>query len=644
MFKIIVLASFTVLFFVLAFISSRNKHKLNNIKADKVGDGQYGTDKFMTIEDAKKIYTEVEFPDKVKDMSNEWLPGRLIFYDVQKNKALIDSSLSHASIQAPTSSGKTTELAVPNLQYNLMAGVNMIVPCIKKEILNLSYQEALDLGYKTYVIDFEDPSKSVGFDFFSDINESLKKFDDTNNLKYRAQAETAAGKLANDIVSSRPRGESENKFFEEASLGLIQSIILLVCMFAEEPQKHFSSVRKVIQGILSMQQDLSVSAQKGKQKDPKISRLLKGMPDDFGPKKHIGAAFAASNETEDNIYASVLGDLRAMNDTMAEQIISVPGKKEMFSFMSLIKEKCILYIVLPDTKKEFFIFFKLIIKKIINQLSDYANEYCNGTLERQVRIPWDEFTLSPKMDDIGDDLAIDRSKNILIDLYYQDSAQLIEKYGENIMKIIEHNCATNYILGVAAKDTEEAKRISESLGTVTIKSGSVSYSRDNTIGAKINSSITEQMIERPLMTQGEVLRMTKNKNRLILRQGESPLLVKLTPYYSDDWPFHPTSIKDYLQKESPYTSVDYIDFMKLENRLNQYKEKNGYVFQKSKLEIEIKMPEQEVKKQLAKLSNDDYRINELVDQKRWLQLYNVMSEYKVPRIEVRKIIGILKEE
>mgnify|MGYP000355721769 CR=1 FL=1 len=49
----------------------------------------------------------------------------------------------------------------------------------------------------------------------------------------------------------------------------------------------------------------------------------------FGPKKHIGSAFAASNETEDNIYSSVLGDLRAMNDTMAEQIISMNGKKNV---------------------------------------------------------------------------------------------------------------------------------------------------------------------------------------------------------------------------------------------------------------------------------------------------------------------------
>ena len=101
------------------------------------------------------------------------------------------------------------------------------------------------------------------------------------------------------------------------------------------------------------------------------------------------------------------------------------------------------------------------------------------------------------------------------------------------MKVIEQNCATNYILvGVAAKDSEGAEKISKSLGTTTIRSGSVSTNYDGP-GGKISNSLTEQMIERPLLTPGEVLRMDNERKRLILHQSQYPLMVRLTPYYSE---------------------------------------------------------------------------------------------------------------
>ena len=118
-----------------------------------------------------------------------------------------------------------------------------------------------------------------------------------------------------------------------------------------------------------------------------------------------------------------------------------------------------LYIVCPETKDEFYLFFKLIIKKLTTQLSNYANKYCpNQKLPRQVRIPWDEFGLSPKIDQIDNELAIDRSKNIFFDLYFQSDNQLKAKYGEDIMKLINRTVQQIIYWVLLPKTVKELKR------------------------------------------------------------------------------------------------------------------------------------------------------------------------------------------
>ena len=127
---------------VIGVLFSTRRKRLDSIKADEVGHGQHGTDRWMTIDEAKELYTVVKFPERFCDMSAEIKPGRLIYYDAKKREAIVDQTTSHSTIQAPTNTGKTTEVSVPNIIYNLMAGANMIIPCIKKELLELTWEQA----------------------------------------------------------------------------------------------------------------------------------------------------------------------------------------------------------------------------------------------------------------------------------------------------------------------------------------------------------------------------------------------------------------------------------------------------------------------------------------------------------------------
>lgn len=648
----IIIMLFLLLITLIAYIYfSTKRKKLNSIKSDVVGDGQHGTDRWMNEKEKKENFIKVIIPESMMDMTNEWNPGRVVDYNPKTREALVDTSATHAAIVAPTEVGKTSRYWMINIQYNLMAGVNMVLPAIKKEVMDLTQGDAEKLGYKTYIIDFDNPDESCGFDFFDDINRAMKSYMDTGNLKDKAEAENLAGKLAEDIVTSRDRGSNNNTnpFFIEASQGVLHSTILLNSMFGKEDEIHFASVRAIIQNILSMQSETGT-----KNKDPKIIKLLKGMPDDFGPKKHIGAAFAASNETEDNIYSSVLGDLRPMNNTLAEQIISCPGKKKTFSYKSLIDEKCILYIHCPESKPEFYLFFKLIIKKICTQLANDALLYPGGKLPKLVHIKWDEVGVSPPVQNMDNEMSLDRGKGILFDLIYQDDHQMIDKYGENIQKVIDHQCGIYIILGVAPTDNDQAKKLSEACGSQTIQSGSISVSRDNSLGNKVNTSYTEQMIDRPLITPGEVLRLEASGKHLVMKRGLYPFLGTYTPYFKDGWGLLPTP-RPTTTIRDPFYEVNYMSFNSLVQRLEEYKKSKGIIEEKSTMQIQLFNNKKEylektgiyedVKKKLAEITDGDKQVEELLKQKSYPELFKYMKKYKyeISTYELQELLSPLAE-
>lgn len=651
-YKVIILFVLLIICIIAALILSTKRKKLDSIKAKVVGDGQHGTDRWLNDKEKSELFTKVIIPHEIKDMSNEWTPGRIVDYNPKTREALVDTSSTHAAVVAPTEVGKTSRYYMLNVQYNLMAGCNMILPAIKKEVMDLTEGDAKYLGYETFTIDFANPEQSCGFDFFDDINRKMQSYLLTGNIKDKAEAETLAGKLAEDIVTSRDKSNSNtNQFFIGASEGVLHSVILLNSMFGKKEEVHFSSVRSIIQNILSMKD----ATANGKNKDPKIIKLLKGMPDDFGPKKHIGAAFAASNETEDNIYSSVLDDLRPMNNTLAEQIISCPSKKEAFSYKSLIDKKCILYIHCPESKPEFFVFFKLIIKKICTQLALEALNFEGEKLPKPVKVLWDEFGVSPQIQKMDNEMSLDRGKGILFDLIYQDDHQLIDKYGEHIQKVIEHQCGINIILGIASTDTEQAKKISEACGNQTIQSGSVSVSRDNSLDNRVNTSYTEQMIDRPLITAGEVMRLESSGRHLVMKRGNYPFLANYTQYFKDGWNLLPRP-RPVPEKNDEFYSVTYMNFDDLQNRMNTYKNENGYVIEQSTIEIQYFPSENEyingtgglledIINKINTYTNNDPTPIELLKNKEYLSLIEYMKKYKstISRYELQELIAPLAD-
>ena len=644
--RLLIGCSILLLCVVGAILSSTRTKKLKNIKAEETGDGQHGTDRFMNEKEMREIYAVVILPEKIQDMSHVWKPGRVVHYIPKTREVFVDTSNTHASIEAPTEVGKTSTYYIPNVQYNMMAGANMIIPGNKPEVMNLTMADAQSLGYYTPVIDFDNPGSSIGIDFFDEINEGLQLYEKTGDLMYKAEAESAAQRLADEIINKRERGESENKFFQGASSALIHAVSLLVCMFAKPDERHFSSVVSIIQDINDLP---GKPATKAASAEAKIKKLLAGMAPDFGPKKHIGAAWGAVEETESNIYASVLDDLKIFNNTQAEQIISMGTKKENFSYRDLVDKKCILYINMPETKPEFLVFAKLIIKKITTQLANHALKYYDGVLPKIVKVEWDEFGVSPAVKDFDKDMTNDRQKGILFDLIYQDITQVKMNYGEDMDKIIRHSCATQVILGISPGDDERAKSIAEVIGTKTIKTGSVSRTYNSGPNAGRSDSISEQMTDRYLMTAGEILRMEDKDIRILLRRGKYPFKAYFPSYYKKEWGLTPKP-RAKVTGTPTYYDVSYLSFDDLKEALDCIRKTNG-TFSESSIDItfvpglNLKNKSKEdaflmIMNQISDITDQDVEALSLLDERRYPDFMKYMKKYatKISRFELQSLL------
>lgn len=637
--------------FIFILFKSESSKKLDRIKAKEVGDGQHGKDRFMTYSEAQAAYTAVKLPWIIESQEEELPAGRVIHFDEKTRTALIDTSMTHLKMAAPTESSKTTCYVVPNIQYNLMAGkYNMIVPDLKGELHSLTAADAIKCGYKVYRLNFIDPTDTDRIDYFEDLNLYWRHYEEEGDLMSRVYAEDAAGEMAWDIVSSRDHSDSENPFFAKASKGVIQTLLLLVAMFGKDTQKHIGSVSNIVQGMLKDRGD-------PKDKSPRILKIMEKLPDDMGAKKYLGAAWAAAEETEANIYASVLGDLEPFVNGIAEQIIAKPGDAQnTFSYRSLIEEKCILYIMIPETKEQFKVFGTTIIKRLYNGLMAYAALQPGNKLPRTIYIPWEEFGLYSKVHNVEDWLSIMRGKGMITDLIYQDQSQLVKKYDENIMKILSNQCASSIYLALAPEDIETAERLSKSMGNKTIKTGSVSVSHDaahqGSLFGGTSRSETEQMMERALMTTSEILHMGKDNIKLLLRRNQLPFKTALTQYFRKEWGLIPGT-DPIPVKKNEITRIDYMTYEELLHAIDDYRFENDMIRTTTVriTETSIQKDNDEadgnyhmISKKLIELTGDEHTVK-LLQEERYPELIKYMQQYRkqITPYDLQKLLEPLAE-
>ena len=501
----------------LAFLSQH--YTLDNIKSKTVGDGQYGTARWVTKREIQKTYHHVPFQPELW-RKGEHLPeqqGLVLGSIGRKNHvtALVDCDDIHCLMIGASGVGKTAFFLYPNLEYACASGMSYMALDTKGDLArNYGAVASKYYGYQVSVIDLRNPTRSDGNNLLTLINRYMDLArEHPDNLAYKARAERYTKILAKSIIN--PDGDSssrgENAYFYESAEGLLAAVILLLSEYlppaeGEPEARHIVSVFKLVQDLLAVDP-------RSRDQRNGFQILMDRLPENHRAYMLAGAALNASDQAMASVMSTVLSRLNSFLDTELEQVLCFDSTIDAETFAS---RKCAIFLILPeeDATKNFMA--GLIIQNLARELFFLADEN-EGKLKNRVVFFCDELGTMPPFD-ILPLFSAGRSRRLTLVPIIQSIAQLEKNYGKEGAEILTDNCQDT-IFGGFAPQSQTAEVLSKALGSRTVLSGSISRGKND-------PSQSLQMMERALMTPDELKSIPK-REFVVMKTGTHPMRTRL---------------------------------------------------------------------------------------------------------------------
>lgn len=523
-----------------------HNYNLNGIKAKTVGNGQYGTARFATKKEINTTYRSIHYNPKKwrigKNLPTE--KGLIVgsYYRGRKLFALVDTEDIHCLMIGAAGVGKTSFFLYPNLEYTCATGMSFLSTDTKGDLYrNYGTIAEKYYGYKVAVIDLRNPTKSHGNNMLHLVNKYIDIYkSDSTDLRAKAKAEKYAKIIAKTIINGDQDSSAygQNAFFYDSAEGLLTSAILLVAEFCDTKERHIISVFKLIQDLLAP------SKIKGKNQ---FQILLEKLPENHKARWYAGAALNTAEQSMQSVLSTALSRLNAFLDSELEQILCFDSVIDAELFCS---EKMAIFLCLPeeDNTKHFLI--SLIIEQLYREIMMVADEQ-DGKLKNKIIFYLEEYGTLPKINSAEMMFSASRSRNMVLVPLIQSLAQLVKNYGKEGAEIIIDNCQDT-LFGGFAPNSETAKTLSDSLGSRTVLSGSITKGKND-------PSQSLQMIERPLLTVDELKSMQKG-NFIVTKTGAYPMKTKMNLFTK--WGI--TFDESYRIEEQASRTVHYADKSKIE--------------------------------------------------------------------------------
>jgi len=539
--------------------------------------GQKGDERWTTDEEIKQQFLEI--PDK-----NESFPGYGgTIVSRMGNKLYIDTSPVNNMIIGITRSGKGEMYVFPSIDVYSRAEkkASLVINDMKLELYKSSKKTLEKRGYKVYLLNFDDPIHSMGFNPLTVIIE-LAVNGDYENAELLAQA------FAFSIFNPDEPANTD-RFWNDASSSLLAALILAHledCLRMDEMDndrryKIWTEKRVAYDGL---DDDLKEKADKlyeeelnkNEKSDIILNPAVMYLPEDAGYEKiydnvkKINMYSIINTFTElarvhnpDNpditaldIYFSKRPQLdRAKLKYAAIEIAGDKPKSSIFGVMlsrlttftyeSMAKmtaessfdleeigfgEKPVaVFLGLPDydTSKHFLA--TVFIRQVSLVLSKRANRDRSGKCKRLVKFIVDEAGNMPAIEGLETYITMNLGRNISYDFYIQSYSQFEKKYGEG-WKTIKGNCGNQiYIL---TSDGDTAQTFSEDLGNETI----VDLQRT---GEKLSTHkhFMENTQEKPLLNKNQLMRLNEGEcvvKRVMKRKDLNGNRVEPTPIFNSE--------------------------------------------------------------------------------------------------------------
>ena len=465
-----------VAFRLLIYFKSKNAKKYR--RDEEYGSARWGTEKDI------KPFVDPKFENNIILTGTE----KLTINTRPKNPA--NARNLNACVIGSSGSGKTRFWLTPQL---LQAHSSYVVVDPKGGVLSQVGSFLQKRGYKIKVFNSIDFSKSMHY----------------NPLAY-IKTEADILKFVNALISNtKGEGKEGDPFWTKAETLLYCALLGYIIFEGSEEERNMNTLVDMISGMEVKEDDEDFLNA--------VDYMFKGLeqrkPDCFAVKQYKKYKLS-SGKTAKSILISCGARLAPFD---------IPQLREIMSYDELELDRVgdrrtATFFCISDTDSTYNFLVALAFSQMFNLLCERADNVHGGRLPHHVRVLWDEAANTGQVPNLEKLVAVIRSREVSLTLFYQQLAQCKAIYDKNAETILGN---MDSVIFLGGREASTIKEISENwLGKATISMQTDGRTRGNSESYSQNN----QRVGRELMTPSELATMPGDRCILQLRG--------LPPFYS----------------------------------------------------------------------------------------------------------------
>ena len=446
-------------------------------------DAEYGTARWGTNEDIKP-FADPKFQNNVILTGTEFLTMNTR----PKNPA--NARNLNACVIGSSGSGKTRFWLTPQL---LQAHSSYVCVDPKGGTLDQCGRFLQRQGYKVRVFNSIDFSRSMHY----------------NPLAYIKTESDVLKFVTALIANTKGDGKEGDEFWTKAETLLYCALVSYIVFEGPEEERNLNTLVEMINSMEVREDDETFK----NAVDYMFDGLEKRNPQHFAVRQYKKYKLA-SGKTAKSILISCGARLAPFD---------IPQLREVMAYDELELDrigdrKTAAFFIISDTTQTYNFLVALAFSQMFNLLCERADNVHGGRLPHHIRVLWDEAANTGQVPQLEKIVAVIRSREISLTLFYQQLAQckaIYDKHAETILGNMDS------VIFLGGREASTIKEISENwLGKATISMQTDSRSR----GQSESYSQNNQRLGRELVTTSEITTMPGNKCILQLRG--------LPPFYS----------------------------------------------------------------------------------------------------------------
>lgn len=431
----------------------------------------------------------------------------------------VETGTYNTMIVGAPRSGKGECYVLPSMRLmaNSKNKPSLIINDMKGELLELTYKDFANNGYKIVTLNLIDTDRSDCWNPLQlIIDEYLAaKRSGSNDLSQTSKLVSSFAHCLTDDVQSEA-------IWTDSARSLLSALIYY---FLDKGYEKGDMSNVNMYSITTFFTEFGVyntviEDESGNKKMVNaLDELFNALPVGCLARTSYSTSKFSQGDTRSSIYTVLSADLEIFMTDMGVQKLT---SKNEINFADLINEDqpCIIYMLVPYEEKSRYVIASMFADQSFLYLAKQARKYPGGKLPRKIEYMYDEFGQMTKLPDLSSKMNASPGANILFNLFLQDYGQL-KKYEKE--EGIKGGC--NIQIYILSLNGNTNKAFSEMIGNETVNyltfSGSLYGFLDHQ-GERVDSKAlldTTQLSKLPFGTA------------IVKKMRCEPIKTNITPYH-----------------------------------------------------------------------------------------------------------------